>query len=81
MNTSDNTDALGAFVAATAEIDAMLNLLQRLSEDHFGVDPDAVHWGHVGSLHHVAEQLRDVCTFLMPDDIEDPQVPPEATGD
>ena len=58
MNTSDNTDALGVFVA-----------------------PDAVHWGHVGSLHHVAEQLRDVCTFLMPDDIEDPQVPPEATGD
>jgi hypothetical protein len=45
-----NDDALAGFVARKAEIDAMLTRLQALSDDHFGVAPDAVTWGDVGSL-------------------------------
>jgi hypothetical protein len=38
----------------------MLSRLQSLSDDHFGVAPDEVTWGHVGSLEHHAELLRRI---------------------
>jgi hypothetical protein len=55
-----NDDALAAFVARKAEIDAMLGRLQSLSDEHFGVAPDEVTWGHVGSLGHYAELLKRI---------------------
>ena len=55
-----NEDALAAFVAKKAEIDAMLTRLQALSDDHFGYSPDEVTWGHVGTLEHYAELLKRV---------------------
>jgi hypothetical protein len=55
-----NDDALAAFVQRKAEIDAMLTRLQALSDDHFGVAPDEVTWGHVGSLEHHAELLKRI---------------------
>jgi hypothetical protein len=55
-----NDDALAAFVARKAEIDAMLTRIQTLSDDHFGVAPDEVNWGHVGTLGHYAELLKRV---------------------
>jgi hypothetical protein len=58
--TRSNDDALAAFVAKKAEIDAMLTRLQALSDDHFGVMPDEVTWGDVGSLGHYAELLKRI---------------------
>jgi hypothetical protein len=55
-----NDDALAAFVARKAEIDTMLQRLQALSDDHFGVAPDEVTWGDVGSLGHHAELLKRI---------------------
>ena len=55
-----NDDALAAFVQRKAEIDAMLTRLQALSDEHFGVAPDEVTWGHVGSLGHHAELLQRI---------------------
>jgi hypothetical protein len=55
-----NDDALAAFVARKTEIDAMLSRLQALSDDHFGVAPDEVTWGDVGSLGHHAELLKRI---------------------
>lgn len=46
MNTK--TTALDAYLARTAAIHAKLERLQQLADDHFGHDPDAIHWGHVG---------------------------------
>ena len=40
--------ALDASLARTAGIHAKLERLQQLADDHFGHDPDAIHWGHVG---------------------------------
>jgi hypothetical protein len=57
---TDNAKALDAFIARKAEIDAMLARLQALSEDHFEVHPDEVHWGHVGTLAHYAELLKRI---------------------
>jgi hypothetical protein len=58
--TRSNEDVLAAFVQRKAEIDAMLSRLQSLSGDHFGIAPDEVSWGHVGSLGHYAELLRRI---------------------
>ncbi len=52
--------ALGAFLAAKAEIDDMLARLQALSADHFETDPDAIDWGHVGTLNHYRARLREI---------------------
>ncbi len=41
----DNSQALAAFMAKKAQIDAMLVRLKDLSDDHFDVDPDTLHWG------------------------------------
>ena len=46
----DNSEALAVFTAKKAEIDAMLTRIAKLSEDHFGADPDRVNWGDVGTL-------------------------------
>jgi hypothetical protein len=55
-----NEDALAAFVAKKAEIDAMLARIQALSDDHFGVTPYEVTWGDVGNLGHHAELLKRI---------------------
>jgi hypothetical protein len=55
-----NDDALAAFVARKAEIDAMLTRLQALSDDHFNYSPDEIDWGHVGTLGYYAELLKRV---------------------
>ena len=52
--------ALAAFVAKKAEIDAMLTRLQALSGDHFGYSPDDVTWDHVGTLGYYAELLKRI---------------------
>ena len=57
---TDNSEALNAFIARKAEIDAMLERIAALSADHFDVLPDDVHWGHVGTLAHYAELLKRI---------------------
>ncbi|HRW61788.1 MAG TPA: hypothetical protein P5340_14200 [Defluviicoccus sp.] len=60
-----NDEALAAFVARKAEIDAMIERLAAFSDDHFGVPPEGVSWGHVGNLGFVAERLRQACDFIF----------------
>ena len=52
--------ALDAYIARKAEIDTMLARLTALSDEHFGVGPDEVNWGHVGTLAHYAELLKRI---------------------
>ena len=55
-----NDKALNAFLAAKREIDHMLARIKTLSDDHFDTDPDAIHWGDVGTLNHYASLLRQI---------------------
>jgi hypothetical protein len=64
-NIRSNEDALAAFVQKKAEIDAMLTRLQALSDDHFGVAPEEVTWGHVGTLEHHAELLKRITNMAF----------------
>ena len=58
--TAPNDKALNAFLAAKIEIDAMLERLKDLSEDHFDSHSDEINWGHVGTLNHYASLLRQI---------------------
>ena len=52
--------AIDAFLAAKAEIDSMLARRTALSDDHFETHPDEIHWGHVGTLNHYRDRLREI---------------------
>ena len=57
---SNREQALDAFMAKKAEIDAMLARLTALSADHFETSPEEINWGHVGTLGHYASLLRQI---------------------
>ena len=52
--------SLELFLARKAEFDALLADLQRMSDDHFGADPETVLWGHAATLEHWNSRLREV---------------------
>jgi hypothetical protein len=58
--------ATDAFIARKAEIDAMIARLQAMSAEHFNADPEAINWGHVGSLCFCAEQLANAIAAVTP---------------
>lgn len=57
---TDNPKALDAFIAAKLEIDAMLERLKALSDDHFETDPQEITWADVGTLNHYCAKLREI---------------------
>lgn len=52
--------ALDSFVAKACEFDVLLQRLQQMRDDHFGVSPDAVTWGHVGDVTRYVTTLKEV---------------------
>ena len=56
----DNAKALNAFMTTKLQIDAMLERLQALSDEHFETPPNEINWGDVGSLNHYASLLRQI---------------------
>lgn len=57
---NDNSKALDAFMTAKFQIDAILERLKALSDDHFNTHPDEINWGDVGTLNHYARLLRQI---------------------
>ena len=62
MNTTPT--ALDAYLARAAAIHTKLARLQQLADDHFGQDPDAINWGHVGGLGRVEAALEDLLAIF-----------------
>lgn len=62
MNTQPT--ALNAYLARAAAIHIKLARLQQLANDHFGHDPDAIHWGHVGDLGRVDQTLDNLLAIF-----------------
>jgi hypothetical protein len=60
--------ALDAYFARTAAIHAKLERMQQLADDHFGHDPDAIHWGHVGDLGQVEAGLDELLAIFSDDE-------------
>lgn len=61
---STKPTALGAYLACTATIHAKLARLQQLADDHFGHDPGAINWGHVGDLRRMDAALDDLLAIF-----------------
>ena len=57
---AENAKALDAFMTTKFQIDAMLERLKTLSDDHFETHPDEINWGHVGTLNHYTSLLRQI---------------------
>ena len=56
--------AIDAYLQHIAIIRSQLEALQQHADDHFGHDPDAIHWGHVGDLTRIETALREVLLLL-----------------
>ena len=64
FNRPTKETSLSAYVAALAEIRETLALLTDHADDHLGVAPDDVNWGHVGSANYVNEKLAEIAIHL-----------------
>lgn len=56
--------ALDAYLARTVAIHEKPERLQQLAEDHFGHDPDAINWRHVGDLGRVEDGLGELLAII-----------------
>lgn len=56
--------ALDTYVRRYAFVREKTERLQRLADDHFGHDPDAIHWGHVGDLGRVEQALDELLAIF-----------------
>ncbi len=43
----------------------MLEHLAALSSEHFETSPDEIHWGHVGTLNHYRDKLREITDMVF----------------
>ena len=57
---TDNSKALDAFMTTKFQIDAMLERLKALSDEHFETHPDEINRGDVGTLNRYASLLRQI---------------------
>ena len=60
--------ALDSYLARTAAIHVKLERLQQLADDHFGHDPDTIHWGHGGDLGRVEAGLDEFLAIFGGDE-------------
>ena len=62
MNTK--TTAIDTYLQRLPMILDKVEALRQLADDHFGHDPDAIHWGHVGDLGRVDQALDDLLAIF-----------------
>lgn len=65
IKTKKKQEAIDAYIGKAANIQAMLERLKESADDHFGDDPDAITWGHVGSLGSIEEKLQHLCDMVF----------------
>lgn len=52
--------AQDSFIGIIAEINSRLDELKAYTEDHMGVDPDSINWGHAGSAQQLLAELTEL---------------------
>ena len=62
MTTQPN--ALDTYLQRLPMIHDKIDALRQLADDHFGHDPDGIHWGHVGDLGRVDQALDDLLAIF-----------------
>ncbi len=64
QNQPQNTKALDEYVKVIHEMSSKLAALTQYADNHGNVNPDDVHWGYVGTINHVNEELTNLINFL-----------------
>ena len=62
MSTQPN--ALDTYLQRLPMIRDKIEVLRQLADEHFGHDPDTIHWGHVGDLGRVDQALDDLLAIF-----------------
>ncbi len=52
--------AQDSFIGIISEINDRLDELKAYAEDHMGVDPDTLNWGHVSSAQQLLAKLTEL---------------------
>ena len=61
----DNQKAINSYVASLTEIAGLLEDLKSfMVDDHMGISPEEVNWGHVGSAEHMLKLLNEAAAFV-----------------
>jgi len=66
--TATNDTALAAYVAAHAAAAELLEDIAEALDEHHGVAPEQINWGHVGDVDAVVEQLTVIKNFIAGDE-------------
>ena len=61
---STRPNALDTYLQRLPLILDKIEALRQLADDHFGHQPDAIHWGHVGDLGRVDQALDDLLAIF-----------------
>lgn len=56
--------AISTYLERYATINAKLERLQELADEHFGHDPENIHWGQVGDLGRVEAGLDELLAIF-----------------
>jgi hypothetical protein len=62
-----NDTALAAYLAAQAAAAELLLDITEALDEHHGVAPEQINWGHVGDVNAVVEQLTAIKNFIAGD--------------
>ena len=58
MTATQTRTALDAFIEHHARAEDAIERLTAVHADHYGVDPDRIDWGHVGTAERIADLLE-----------------------
>ena len=61
---SNQPAALDIYLHRLPMICDKIEALRQLADDHFGHNPDAIHWGHVGDIGRVDQALDDLLAIF-----------------
>ena len=64
LTSTASPQAIDAYLQHIATIRSQMKALQRHADNHFGHDPEHIHWGHVGDLTRIENGLREVLALL-----------------
>lgn len=57
-------NALDIYLQRLPMILDKIEALRQLADEHFGHDPEAIHWGHIGDLGRVDQALDELLAIF-----------------
>ena len=65
--TTNRQQALDEFVTRVGKITAAIEVIKVATDEHFGIAPEEVHWGHVGDAGRILAGLQEIVQTIEGD--------------